>query len=217
MLIAGGVNTRASCSVSAFAVNWGRHNDPCTTMPRSSLRKWLHTLARKPELAEQIEAAWQSKKLKSLKAGTAQTRWLRVRGPISSLVATLCDAGWDTAGPRDWTDHRGQRWQATGALNTKSVEAALFDSLEGHQWEAAAEHRLGSGLQQGACLQPAMTVRATLAPARAHTLDNIVAGGLWFRQRLFEAGRLTTGVCRWCEKEPETEHHIFWECLAAGR
>ena len=102
-------------------------------------------------------------------------------------------------------------------MNTKAVEAALFDSLEGQQWEAAAEHRLGSGLQQGASLQPAMTVRATLAPARAHTLDKIVAGGLWFRQRLFEAGRLTTGVCRWCEKEPETEHHVFWECPAAGK
>ena len=38
------------------------------------------------------------------------TRWHRVTGPLTAVMAVLADIGWVPVGPDRWTDCRGVEW-----------------------------------------------------------------------------------------------------------
>ena len=135
-----------------------------------------------------------------------------MKGPITAIFSALAEAGWIAYSPTSWYDPEGNEWKATGAANTRQIEEAVRADLTKLDWEAAATGRLGQGLAEGAWLHVLHKVTRTLSPSAKHMAEQIAVGGLWLRQRLFEARKTETGLCRHCGQAEETEQHIFWEC-----
>eukprot|EP00973_Karenia_brevis_P049863 6923864-Karenia_brevis.AAC.1 len=92
-------------------------------------------------------------------------------------------------------------------------------ALQQSQWERAAEHRNGEGLQQGADMYVVKQIHRQLKrdgyDNEAGMLKVIARGGLWLNQRKAEAGYQCNPICPLCKQEAEDEEHLFWRCPVA--
>ena len=50
----------------------------------------------------------------------SQNLWKRVKGPITSVIATLRDLGWKSPEPDRWLDEAGSEWQIRGGVSLPS-------------------------------------------------------------------------------------------------
>ena len=116
---------------------------------------------------------------------------------------------------------------APGQITTESGEMFLMNNL--HQQEilhpvakaaelreqrhAAAQH-LGSGMQKGIDISPAkkfiQQLRSSNQNKKAGTATAVVAAGCWFKNRV--GTDEPSKLCRICQREEETEQHLFWNC-----
>ena len=91
--------------------------------------------------------------MKNIAGPDFQANWRRVRGPAGALVATLHERGWQMEGPTNWIDAEGGSWKLLGQIFEPVVRYFQQANNEG-VWRAAAQGRLGRGLEKGAFLKP---------------------------------------------------------------
>eukprot|EP00972_Heterocapsa_arctica_P043557 6430646-Heterocapsa_arctica.AAC.1 len=81
----------------------------------------------------------------------AKGMWLKVRGPLAALQATLLDLGWHPKEVWNWIDPSGQEWELDpndGSL-WQDLRHELQKTITKQVWTKAAEHYLGLGLEAG--------------------------------------------------------------------
>ncbi|CAK0893103.1 unnamed protein product [Prorocentrum cordatum] len=131
---------------------------------RQSIAEWLNFWMQFPEHHRRATLAWKLIYDKSIKRGN--TKWRKVKGPISAIQAILLDAGWTCPTPTEWSrppwagetytqewqlPHSGQADWGDKRYDVYPAELAheFCLSLEGGLWRDAAKHPHGEGLQRG--------------------------------------------------------------------
>eukprot|EP00973_Karenia_brevis_P029414 4058104-Karenia_brevis.AAC.1 len=108
-------------------------------------------------------------------------------------------------------DDQGEQWSIDPEVPTLPDQMVeIFEkALIQKQWQVAANHRNGEGLQHGADVYIAKRVHRQLRrdgyKNEAGMLQVVARGGLWLNQRKAEQGYPCNPVCPLCKTEAEDE------------
>ena len=91
------------CTTTAFALSVGIDADPSIKLSIEVIESWLQVLAESKVPKEAILRAWDRMKPELL----GPRRWLRVKGPMAVVIATLVDMRWQPLAPTRWVDELG--------------------------------------------------------------------------------------------------------------
>ena len=189
--------------------------DPFISHRAGTLEHWLLQLHKQPDILEWVTHHWQQE---WHRLAQAKNRLLRVRGPLSAVIATLQDLGYQGMGPGSWISPDGQHWEAD--FGGDSFDLTLFsDHLRRHLdllcWEKAETHEGGSGLRQGPInMDDIRKFLGSMEHRERGIARAAIQGGLWLEQRRHQAGFASSPLCPRCHKEPEDVFHLLWVCLA---
>eukprot|EP00969_Alexandrium_andersonii_P189667 8380595-Alexandrium_andersonii.AAC.1 len=192
-----GIRSKQYCSTAAIALSLGPMADPSIKARVEIVVTWLQYWHAHPQQRARLRKAWH----RLLPKLTASTRWLRVKGPMGALQATLRDIRWNPFDPAAWKDPSGEIWSYTGSLaGLSSLTRAIAESVRAQLWSAAsANHPVATqGMASGVDLTvPTRLCRKFLASGRAaeHAiLLQVASGGSWVAERLAGAG-LGSEIC----------------------
>ena len=78
-------------------------------------------------------------------------RWNRVKGPLTATIATLAHVGWKGAKPDFWWSPEGGGWALPSEPTPLGplFEDSLLRSITAVNWQKAANHYEGPGLEEG--------------------------------------------------------------------
>ena len=94
-----------------------------------------------------------------------RTRWKRVVGPVSALIAMLLQAQWRPRAADLWLDPGGVPWRLSFGMDPRQLQQALAATVEQQLLSEAARHRAGKGLEHGVAWAPVRAaIRQTQAP-----------------------------------------------------
>ena len=78
------------------------------------------------------------------------TRWKRVKGPLSATIAVLMEIGWKPAQPNLWVSRQGTQVASRMERGDQAtIMAAIGDEVSRILWARAADHEGGGGLEKG--------------------------------------------------------------------
>ena len=186
--------------------------------PLDQIRQWIQLWIQEPQLHAQVARDWQLA-LGKLKGQEAQ-RWRLADGPISGLIATVIDNGWQPLEANRWKDPDGfTREINDDPTDMKRLEAKLRATLWRQQWAKAARHLHGLGLEHGGnadiTIAEAKRLRARGRHQEAGLLEVNAAAGLWSAQRLQDSGYVVDEMlCPLCKQDVDTLDHRLWKCCA---
>ena len=143
-----------------------------------------------------------------------------VQGPMGALIASLRQAGWDPREPNVWFDEKGDAWCVDESSNlrrsTRPLRDALTSSIMKIQWQEAAKHRFGQGLENRPQLH---STKRHLSHLQRHGLHGeagilkaSLVGGMWPPARRYENGLRDSSNCPLCGHISCDEYHIVWQC-----
>ncbi len=181
-----GCRVPGGCSTTAIRLGFTSAADPTVSAPKQVLQEWLNLLDELQPQKASLELAWR-RLVQQL--STAKSRWGRVRGPVSAVVATLLDLGWRPLGPACWKDTDGEEFNLLTGDRDRLVDFALEGALEQRAWRRAAAFHLGGGLEDGVDLtvlrRHLAQLRRQARHAEARILELVAMGGLWPAARRF--------------------------------
>ena len=106
MAMAAGLKA-GGCSSTALFLGFGQAGDPAFFLPIEVISNWLMVWKTNPEVRVGIAKVWKASLSDLMKA---KGMWLKVRGPLAALQATLLDLGWQPKEVWQWTDPDGEEW-----------------------------------------------------------------------------------------------------------
>ena len=99
-----GVKKTGGCLTMALAAHRLHHKDPGLTLAVDNIVDCVAALIQSPEKLTAI--AWE----RALDNLSGSHRWAYVRGPLSSMIATLLDFHWAPEAYNKWYDPTGRAW-----------------------------------------------------------------------------------------------------------
>ena len=165
------------------------------------------------KLRTMLGKAWHGKRIQNFLASSTRAQWMRVCGPTTALIATLRDLGWAMDAPGQITTEAGELFHMNN-LHQQEILHQVAKAAELREQRHAAAQHLGAGMQMGIDISPAKKFIQQLRSSNQHktagTATAVVAAGCWFKNRVGtdEPGKL----CRICQREEESEQHLFWQC-----
>ena len=205
------------CTASVLALSYGPSSDPGVSLPCQLVREWVHCWVRTADQARSTRA-WTITRDK-LKAMAANRRWQIVRGPMSSVIATLLALEWDPILPGFWSDASGGEWALTPQCLDCSqlVERIALDPRR-QIWAKASQHHCGAGLALGVDFRSAILHLKALSSrgqAQDHAILAVtICAGIWTEQRRCDSGMTDSPTCPRCGAAPESDAHRYWYCPA---
>ena len=145
-----GLNLRKTggCIAAAFFCNGFEGKDPELTLAIENVLHYLEALLAQPRhIRLAVSVAWPAIR-DDLAAGL---RWAKVKGPMSSAIATLWDFSFEPRASDQWVDAEGFCWDVD--LDDPCILSAVREVLETrfqqHIWSAASvEHCAPLGEKQ---------------------------------------------------------------------
>ena len=208
------------CLTTAIAVEVGSENDPAVTIRLRQLNEWRHVYTSLgPQDKKAAAKAWRGY---VVSLAQPQGRWARVRGMISSTVATLYDIGWIPASPLAWIHPDRERYaDARGAAaDWVEIQQQISQTVVDGLWAAAVERPSAAGLDGS----PDLTAPKRLIEqwtrrgetGKATVGKTVLAGGQWSGAEAAELGvKGAQAACPRCgENARETLVHRYYECAA---
>ena len=107
-----GLNIRkvGGCVATAFLCSGNESKDPELTLAVDNVLHYLEALLAQPRhMRLAVSVAWPAIK-EELDVGL---RWAKVKGPMSSAIATLGDFGFEPRASDQWVDADGFCWAST--------------------------------------------------------------------------------------------------------
>ena len=215
-----GVQGVGRCTTSTILFGLGEQADPAFYLPLETIHTWVELWgASSPSEKEAVRRAWGPLNLRLHRL--ANRKWVVVRGPISSVIAVLQDAGWRAPRPDRWLSPSGEAWDlgVPGVIDGLKLEFA--ETLREKLWGRIGHTQHATGATEG--IDPTVAIRylARLEkqgkPGEAGMLRTILAGGVWGRHRKWEAGLSTSKLCPRCLLGEDTDLHRYWVCPANGQ
>ena len=187
--------------------------DPWYPARKLLVQNWFRLVQRgKPRIDFILEKSWE-RCVAYLRA--VKHPWQHAKGPMSAMIATLLQLGWNPKAWDEWVTPVGQ-----------SLQINFQDNLQPAQvWKLLANHlrmaeyqSIGRGTQTP-CLANGIdfTMLRKLHkkwqkshPDRIPVLEAVVQGTFKFLDRTY----LVQDSCPMCQKPhgPSVEHHRLWEC-----
>ena len=146
------------------------------------------------------------------------TRWKRVAGPISAVVATLYQLGWTPLEPLKWRDVEGEEWILSphDPKLRSQFELHLLRQVDLHLWSRACKHHYGGGLHKGVDLLQILARLRSLTrmgkPVEHAALTIVAQGGIWDPARLAQSQGLPIPHCPHCPGCVLDFKHMVWSC-----
>jgi ribonuclease HI len=217
LLGATGLRRQGGCATTAYQLAAGSLHDPYRSKRLEILLGWLdlageHTKSQPKEIA--LGKAW-AKKLPHM---MSPHRWMKVVGPMSTVMATLKDISWHPEKPLQWIDPSGDRWRIDLQDPTvaKELSQVIGDSIEGSIWAQAAKHYCGAGAEHGIDFTVIGNRRRRLRKQGRHrevgVLDMVSQGAFWPTDRRRAGGYTTSECCPFCQQKETSAQHLFWSC-----
>ena len=95
------------CTATAFLCHGYSHKDPMLTLALGGVIDYLETLESLPKhFRLAIQAIWEQ----LLDSLAGPSRWARVTGPLSAVIATLWEFGFEPRSYSEWLDPKGCLW-----------------------------------------------------------------------------------------------------------
>ena len=114
---------------------------------------------------------------------TAKNRWLKVKGTMAAVVATLMDLAWRPQAADVWVDTDGEEFELRRCDRTRLLDFALRGAAEEGVWKRASRWHLGGGLAGGVDLtvirRHIRQLRHRGDPGRAAILEMVAGAALW--------------------------------------
>ena len=82
------------CPTTALALAYSHDQDPAIFFPAQVIQAWLELWRDQPKHRCQAKLCWSK-----AKASVGKHGWRAVKGPITAVIATLQQAGWQAEGP----------------------------------------------------------------------------------------------------------------------
>eukprot|EP00959_Pyramimonas_sp_CCMP1952_P143558 3005286-Pyramimonas_sp.AAC.1 len=108
---------RGICLTSVLEATMGS-KDPGLEVPKQLVWGWLTVWFSRPDIHQQVKRSWTASLHHIQVAG--KVRWRRVRGPVSAVIATLIERGWNCPSPQIWPHTEGDgevEWRFPGATS----------------------------------------------------------------------------------------------------
>ena len=115
-----GVGGCQSCPVTTVEIGMGQHKTLAIQARLCIFSWWLRLWARNTDMRQPVQKAWRRV---HYKLRGAKSRWGLVRGPMSSVVATLLDLGWIPCEPDTWKSPTGDWWEFMGGTFAHILDA----------------------------------------------------------------------------------------------
>ena len=208
------IQRNGGCTTTGISLVLGPKRDPVFQVALETCQLWFDLWQHLPKSHMLIESMW-AKVLPTLR--NPPTRWKNVQGPISALIATLLDLGWDPLGPLNWIDFEGTEWfldPCDPVLSTQFTQH-LLRQVELHLWKRASAHHLGKGLEQGAdwtvTLKKLKGYSSHELYCQHAALLIIAQGAVWEPGRVAAGSNLPPPPCEHCG-QAHSWFHAVWEC-----
>lgn len=211
----GGVPGVRLCTTTAIALGHGPGQDPAVLILQQAVEQWYKLWQGHPELHARMARAWQ---LAKRAIDLSRRAWQVAKGPISTLIVSLAQYGWQPSQHDCWIDPMGQAWAFAPNANIKPFLQHLGSTIQSHHWRQAARGWNGQGLLEG--FNHNLFIKKVLALQQqgdnrgASLLKCVGAGGAWLRARRKAMGLMDADVCPLCNREPHTDLHAIWFCPA---
>ena len=148
----------------------------------------------------------------------APNRWKNVVGPISTVVATLLQFGWQPDEPLKWRDPEGVLWDldpSDGLLKPQFAKH-LLRQTEIFLWRQASQHHHGADLKLGVdwtVVRNKLKYHLRQGQYTKHAaLMTVAQGGVWDPARLATGARLPVPRCEHCRASDSSFAHLVWAC-----
>ncbi len=113
------------CATTCIRVTFGAASDPHVFCRRQLFENWLFILDALTEDDKALQLAWR-RTARILKA--AKNKWLRVKGTMAAVIATLLDLRWQPQQADIWVDSDGEEFQLRHCDRGRLIEYALSGS-----------------------------------------------------------------------------------------
>ena len=133
-----GVGGHQSCLVTTIEAGMGQQYNPAIQPRLCIFSWWLRFWDESRQLHQPVRKAW--KHVHSTLRFTT-CRWRLVRGPMSSVVATLMDLGWIPLEPDKWESLAGDWWEFSGGTFANILDE-IYTCTVNMEW-TKSQHALG--------------------------------------------------------------------------
>ena len=201
------------CATSAIRLTFGLGQDPVQLYYRKIVKSWFSRIAGNQKLLERLARFWDAS-LEKVRQG-----WAWVRGPMAAFQASLLAIGWACPSPFSLVSPSGDSWEmkAGGRGPLGPLLEAFDESIDALQWNQAAEHLDGKGIQGPVSLFHVWELLASLDKEGRRDVSSMVrliaAGGYWTEEKRHAEQSAPDPLCRRCKRDPESSSHRFWSCM----
>ena len=202
------------CTTTAILLSQGPRGDPTYQVVLETLRTWFQIWEALPTLRLAINKVWGTL---VERLANPSSRWRRVTGPISAVVATVYQIGWKPTAPLQWQDIEGEDWHLDPSKPELrfQLQQHLVRQIDLLLWKKASRHRFGQGSESGVD----WTVPKQRLQSANKSEDNrtwgltrmICMAGLWEPARVADATGEQPQECPYCGV-PLTMRHQVYEC-----
>ena len=211
---------RGRCLTTRLSIEMG-DDDPAISIPASTIAAWIDFLVTFPDELGRAVRAWKPIRRSLSKR---KHKWRGIKGPISAVICTLCDAGWNPKTPNCWVDPEGREWtfpvepvHANIPPDFTLLKEAFAESRRLAVWKKAAKFCDGEGLEKGPDLQGLKRhlqyYKRTGQHERRGALIAVATASPWTRTRIHEVNADFDPICKRCNRQvPETPWHRYWDC-----
>ena len=215
------------CVTTTIAMQFGAMRDPAVQLACDVVFQWIQVLFSDPNKyggMKRLETAW--RKIKDKLTAAGPRRWSYVTGPMGAVIAVLLDLQWDPVAVGKWRNRLEETWELDPSCVLSKVQCApllqeIAEDVLADLWKVAAAHRGGASVE-GPCTDAAALQRRRWQEkgewAKAGMLLQVAAGGVWPRQRKFQAQLCEDQWYNLCASQGkhfvQDEFHVCWECDA---
>ena len=209
---------KGRCLATVLALALGPYEDPQITLTMQMVGAWLSMWRRCRDLHARGRVAWRAAVARvraSVAAGNSP--WLWIGGPMSAMVATLEEQGWQLDFPEVWRDPGGQQWAIDDETPIAQVTIMVRTYAAQYVWkQACAEGHLPGGLGDGVNWRVSLRwlgkLRSQGRSREAAVLEMFLAGGCWTEARKHEQLHVQPGSCDLCQQPAPSIQHVVWQC-----
>ena len=132
------------CATTTIRLAYGEEADPHIFGCLQLFKEWFALVKELEPQRAALNLAW-TRLVRQLR--DAPSRWGRIKGTVSAVIATLLDLEWDPVGPGHWTDLDGAEYDLVKCDPDELIDYAIAGAVNQQVWNAVSKWHHGGGAQ----------------------------------------------------------------------
>ncbi len=188
-----GAKFPGGCTTTVLRPTFGESSDPFVYGRIQLLEEWVNMLDALSVEYRALELAW--KKLAADLASRTR-RWVKAKGMVGAVIATLLDLDWNPLSPDRWVDNDGEEYCLQTGDPDLLINYALRGAVEQQIWQRASKWHHGAGAEGGIDFtimkRHIQNLRRHGRAGEAAILQMVAQGALWPGSRRFGSEMATS-------------------------